>query len=84
MGYTRAYLEKNREIINQKRRDKYNSDVRKEEYRANREDILAKSKTDRAECPHCGMSFRRLYIPQHIARRHNNLPNQCKSISSNT
>ncbi len=73
MGYTRAYLEKNRELINSKRRDKYNADLRRADYLANREDILAKMRNDRAECPHCGMSYRRLYISEHIARRHPNI-----------
>ena len=70
MAYTQKYLETNREIINQKRRDKYVSRDRKAEYQLHREAILKRGKEDRASCPLCGLEFRRLYIPKHIKARH--------------
>ena len=70
MGYTKEYAEKNRETINEKRRNKYSSERRKEEYNEKRCAILEQGRSDRAECPLCGLDFRRLYIPKHIATRH--------------
>jgi len=70
MGYTRAYVEAHRGTINEKRRIKYSTERRKEEYKNKREEILQRGKEDRAICPLCGLSFRRLYIPKHIVTRH--------------
>ena len=70
MVYTKQYIEANRETINMKRRQKYDSDLRKLEYQQKRESILKHEKEDRANCPLCGLDFRRLYIPRHIATRH--------------
>ena len=70
MGYTKEYADKNRELINEKRRNKYSSARRKEEYNEKRCAILEKGRSDRAQCPLCGLDFRRLYIPKHIATRH--------------
>ena len=70
MAYTPEYLEKNREIINEKRRDKYVSRDRKAEYQMHREAILKRGREDRAQCPLCKLEFRRLYIPRHIETRH--------------
>ena len=70
MGNSAAYIEANREDINYKRRMRYNSVARKEEYDANRETILLQKKNDRGICPLCKLDFRRLYIKQHIVTRH--------------
>lgn len=70
MAYTKKYLEANRECINEKRRSKYSSEIRKQEYAENREEILRKGKEDRALCPLCKLDFRRLYIRKHIMTRH--------------
>ena len=70
MAYTREYVEANREKINLKRRQRYNTDYRKVEYQEKREEILRKGKEDRANCPLCGLDFRRLYIKKHIITRH--------------
>lgn len=71
MGSKPEYIEANREIINEKRRNRYCSELRKEDYHQNREQILKKCRDDRMDCPLCGLEFRRLYIPKHIATRHN-------------
>ena len=71
MAYTQKYVETNRDKINEKRRVKYSSEVRKAQYQEKREEILKKGKEDRANCPLCGLDFRRLYISKHIATRHN-------------
>lgn len=70
MTYTKQYIEANRETINMKKREKYSSEQRKAEYQMKRKEILKKGKEDRANCPLCGLDFRRLYIPRHIATRH--------------
>lgn len=70
MPYTEKYAEANREKINEKRRDKYSSELRKAEYAAKRQDILQRGKEDRATCPLCNLDFRRLYIKKHIITRH--------------
>ena len=65
-----SYIEANREIINHKRRMRYDSEARKKEYSENREAILLQKKNDRGVCPLCKLDFRRLYIPQHLVTRH--------------
>ena len=70
MAYTKAYLEKNREIINLKRRQKYCSGSRNVYYRKHRDAILQKSKEDTAMCPICQISYRRLYLSKHLECRH--------------
>ena len=70
MAYTREYLEKNRDAINDKRRAKYCTEKRKAKYQQKREELLQRSKGDRACCPLCNLEFRRLYIKSHIVTRH--------------
>jgi len=65
-----AYIEANRDMINYKRRMRYDSEARKKEYIENRESILLQKKNDRSQCPLCKLDFRRLYIPQHLITRH--------------
>ena len=76
MGSKPEYIEANREIINEKRRKRYSTEQRKEDYKKNREEILKKCKEDRMDCPLCGLEFRRLYIPRHIATRHKKRPKE--------
>ena len=88
MAYTREYLEKNRDAINDKRRAKYCTEKRKAKYQQTRETLLQKAKGDRACCPLCNLEFRRLYIKNHIATRHKVQPPEdlneliCKSTSN--
>jgi uncharacterized C2H2 Zn-finger protein len=70
MGSSAAYIEANRETINQKRRNMYDSESRKADYKLKREEISKKGKEDRINCPLCGLSFRRLYVKRHIENRH--------------
>ena len=70
MAYTREYLEKNRDAINEKRRAKYSTEKRKAKYQQNREELLQRGRDDRACCPLCNLEFRRLYIKNHIVTRH--------------
>ena len=70
MAYSKKYMDENQELINQKRRDAYAPRNRKMEYQKNRLCILEAQKKDRAICPLCNLSFRRLYIPKHIETRH--------------
>ena len=74
MGSRPEYIEANRETINLKRRQRYNTDYRKAEYQEKREEILRKGKEDRANCPLCNLDFRRLYIRKHIVTRHKTNP----------
>ena len=74
MPYTKEYQEANREIINKKRREKYDRDARKAYYDRTRVEMLQRGKEDRAHCPLCGLEFRRLYIPRHIVTRHKMYP----------
>ena len=74
--YDRDYYQANREHINQqhqknyaKHRDAYNA-KRRAQYHERRCDILLKQKQDRAPCPLCNLTFRRVYIPIHVSRRH--------------
>ncbi len=80
--YNRGYYEANRDRINQRHRDNYTKHRerrnarRREEYQHNRESILQRQKTDRVTCPLCHLTFRRLYVPRHVALRHNKGPPQ--------
>ena len=74
--YDRDYYQANREHINQqhqknyaKHRDEHNA-KRRAQYHEKRCDILLKQKQDRAPCPLCNLTFRRVYIPIHVSRRH--------------
>ena len=74
--YDRVYYEAHREHINQQHRDNYakhrerRNATRQAQYQEQRCDILLKQKHDRAPCPLCNLTFRRVYIPRHMARRH--------------
>jgi len=70
MGSSPEYVEANRESINLKRRNRYNSEQRRAEYQEKRETILKRGREDRSNCPLCGLDFRRLYIKRHIVTRH--------------
>ena len=70
MAYSKEYHAANRDLINKKRRERYNSEGRKAYYQRNRLAMLERGKQDRACCPLCGLDFRRVYIPKHIATRH--------------
>ena len=70
MGSSPEYIEANRETINLKRRQRYNSEARKEEYRLHRDDILQKKKEDRTMCPLCSITYGRFYLKKHLVTRH--------------
>ena len=70
MGYSREYHLKNKDRLNANRRNRYDSEARKTDYRENRESILLAKKEDRANCPLCQLDYRRLYIPRHLVTRH--------------
>ena len=70
--YDRDYYQANREHINQQHRENYakhrdeHNAKRRAQYHEKRCDILLKQKQDRAPCPLCNLTFRRVYIPTHI------------------
>ena len=74
--YDRRYYETHRERINQKQREQHTlhrearNERRRTQYQQQRSNILLKQQQDRAPCPLCQLTFRRLYIPTHISRRH--------------
>ena len=74
--YDREYHEANRERINQRHRENYmkhqesRNARRHEDYQCKREEILKKQKEDRAQCPLCHLTFRRVYVPRHMMLRH--------------
>ena len=70
MANSKEYLERNKEAINRQRRENYQSEVRRDKYRANREQILQKLRDDRAMCPLCSIEYRRLYLKRHLMGRH--------------
>ena len=75
-SYKREWRKQNASRVNAQRRARHaeiKSQVnaaRRHRYAQNAEAVLAKMKADRAECPICGRSCRRLYISRHIATRH--------------
>ena len=70
MPYSKEYHELNREIINQKRREKYDQIARKVYYEKTRDEVLLRGKLDRAICSLCKLSFRRSYLAKHCHKRH--------------
>ena len=52
---------------------------RRARYATRASEVTAKMRADRIECPHCHKSYRRLYMPRHIANRHP----QCISLPIN-
>lgn len=70
MVYSTKYYETNRELINLKRRHRYDSEARKEEYRLHRDEILLKKKQDRINCPLCNLTYGRFYLKKHLVTRH--------------
>ena len=70
MPYSKEYHELNREIINQKRREKYDQIARKAYYEKTRDDVLLRGKMDRTICSLCKLSFRRSYLAKHCHKRH--------------
>jgi rubrerythrin len=74
--YDRDYYEANRERINRQHRENYakhrdaRNAKRRVQYHERRCDILLKQKHDRAPCPLCHLTFRRIYLPIHTSRRH--------------
>ena len=67
MGMASGYK---REELNARRREKYNSEKRKQKYRENRVIILQKSQEDKKECPLCKLEYGRKYLSQHLITRH--------------
>ena len=80
MGYSTQYYETNRDLINSKRRQRYDSEARKEEYRLNRVEILQKKRDDRTMCPLCSLSYGRFYLKKHLITRHKMPENVAKSM----
>jgi len=78
MVYDADYYESNKPHIRRQYRRYYASNAprlnagRRTRYAEAREVRLAKARHDRAPCPLCGLTFRRLYIPKHIELRHEN------------
>ena len=69
MGYSAAYMEKNRDVINAKRRATYCNAKRKARYLETRDELLARLRCDKQLCPICQISFNRQYIAKHTCRR---------------
>ena len=70
MPNSKEYLERNREAINQRRRERYDSDTRKRKYYDDRDNILQKRRADKALCPLCRIEYHRPYLRAHLAGRH--------------
>ena len=70
MANSKEYLERNREAINQQRRERYNSEARKRRYYEKRDTILQKCREDKALCPLCRIEYHRPYLRTHLVGRH--------------
>jgi hypothetical protein len=62
--------EEKRDEYNASRRAKYVTYDRQAAYQKHKARISEEGKADRANCPLCGLGFRRLYIKKHIVTRH--------------
>ena len=70
MANSKYYLERNRDAINQQRRERYDSDARKRKYYEKRDAILQKCREDKALCPLCCIQYHRPYLRTHLMGRH--------------
>ena len=70
MPNSRAYLECNREHINELKRLNYNSDARKKAYAAKRDTILKDLRENKIMCPICKIGYHRYHIRKHLVGRH--------------
>ena len=70
MANSKEYLERNREAINQQRRERYNSEARKRRYYEKRDTILQRCREDKAMCPLCRIEYHRRYLRTHLVGRH--------------
>ena len=70
MGNSKEYLDRHREEINERKRQKYDADARKRKYLENRDAILQKCREDKAMCPICQIEYYRPYLKTHLIGRH--------------
>ena len=82
MVYTQKYYDTHRESINAKRRERYDSAARKEEYYLNRDLILQKKREDKAMCPLCSIEYGRFYLRKHLLSRHKLPVDECDNMYS--
>ena len=69
MAYDQDYFQKNRDAINKRRRENYNSENRRDVYTAKKSEILSKLKQDRTKCNLCHFDFRTSYLKKHLLSR---------------
>ena len=62
--------ERNRDAMNQRRREQYDSDARMRRYYENRGVILQRRRENKALCPLCRIEYRRPYLRTHLVGRH--------------
>lgn len=80
MGYTTTYFEHNREIINEKRRAKYDPIQRRNAYNEKRTEILKSLKENKRMCPLCNIMYHGRYLKTHIVKRHGKSDEECKDL----
>ena len=76
VDYKLQWYRDHRDLVNARRRVRHMEVCqavnarRRERYLEVRERILSAMRADRAKCPICDRTYRRRYLPAHIAKRH--------------
>ena len=70
MANSKEYLARHREAINQRKRERYDSEARKRKYLENRDVILQKCRENKVMCPLCCIEYNRPYLRAHLVGRH--------------
>ena len=67
---TKEWIESNREMINEKRRERYMLSKLKEDWPEKRAKMLERTKNAKTMCPHGKILYGSSYLKHHIANRH--------------
>ena len=67
---TKEWVENHRDIINEKRRQRYMLNKEKDGWPEKRAKMLQRKKNAKTMCPHCKILYGSVYLKHHIANRH--------------
>tara|TARA_R110002072_G_scaffold51914_3_gene139027 strand:+ start:915 stop:1184 length:270 start_codon:yes stop_codon:yes gene_type:complete len=67
---TKEWVNTNRELINEKRRQRYMLNKQKDDWPDKREKMLQRKKNAKTMCPQCKILYGSVYLKHHIALRH--------------
>ena len=69
---TKEWVDTNRELMNEKRRQRYMLNKEKDDWPEKREKMLQRKKNAKTMCPQCNILYGSVYLKHHIELRHKN------------